>query len=220
MKIPWLILQLSDSAWPSGGFAHSGGLESMAYQHALASPLQMGRFLKDALWQTGHFALPLVAAAHEDPDALPRLDTRADVFLSNQVANRASRTQGRAFIDTSARIFPGSLSVLRDRAQAQRLRWHHAPLFGAVLKTLEVERQVSQQLFLSLTLRGLLFAAVRLGLVGTHQAQRLQHDLTPDLNAVLEACSELGENALAQTAPLADLFSSMHDRLYSRLFQS
>ncbi len=79
---------------------------------------------------------------------------------------------------------------------------------------------MAQQLFLSMTLRGLLFAAVRLGIAGTHEAQRLQQKLAPAMDAVLDACAGLGEDDLAQTAPIADLIGSMHDRLYSRLFQS
>jgi urease accessory protein len=77
-----------------------------------------------------------------------------------------------------------------------------------------------QQLWLSIALRGLLFAAVRLGLAGTHEAQRLQHELAPAMDEVLAACGELSEDDVAQTSPLADLFGSTHDRLYSRLFQS
>ena len=220
MTISWLLLQLSDSALPTGGFAHSGGLESLVQQQQVASQADLRRFLRDALWQTGHFALPLVAAAHDDPSSLIRLDQRADAFLSNHVANRASRTQGRAFLETCARIFPEALLALRQNAVTNGLRWHHAPIFGAVLKALGVERLAAQQLFLSLTVRGLLFAAVRIGLAGTHEAQRLQHELVPLMDGVLKACADLPENALAQTAPLADLFGSMHDRLYSRLFQS
>ena len=37
---------------------------------------------------------------------------------------------------------------------------------------------------------------------------------------LLALCRHLRETNLAQTAPLADLFGAMHDRLYSRLFQS
>jgi urease accessory protein len=162
----------------------------------------------------------LVGKANDDPAALARLDARADAFLASRIANRASRTQGRAFLDTCARIFPAQLSALRDRARQERLRQHHAPLFGAALRTLGVERLVSQQLFLSLALRGLLFAAVRLGITGTHEAQRLQQELAPTMDAVLEACATLDEKHLAQTSPLAELMGSMHDRLYSRLFQS
>ena len=94
------------------------------------------------------------------------------------------------------------------------------PISGAVLHALGVERTQAQQLLLSLTLRGLLFAAVRLGIAGTHEAQRMLHEMSPALDEVLAACGGLGEDAIAQTAPLADLFGSTHDRLYSRLFQS
>src|SRR5258706_509519 len=91
---------------------------------------------------------------------------------------------------------------------------------GAVLGALGVERTQAQQLLLLLALRGLLFAAVRLGIAGTHEAQRMQHELAPTMDEVLAACADLTEDALAQTAPLADLLGSTHDRLYSRLFQS
>lgn len=219
MAIPWLLLQLSDSGLPTGGFAHSGGLEAAA-QVQMVRPTELRRFLIDALWQVGHFGVPLASAAHADPAALPRLDRRADAFLANHVANRASRTQGRAFLDTCGRIFPAQLSALRDSVKAGKLRQHHAPIFGASMRALGVERTSAQQLFLSLALRNLLFAAVRLGLAGTHQAQRLQWELAPTLDEVLRTCADLREDEIAQTTPLADLVGSMHDRLYSRLFQS
>jgi urease accessory protein len=220
MKLSWLLLQLSDSALPTGGFAHSGGLEAAAQQGEVRTAADLRRFLRDALWQTGNYVLPLASAAHADPGALPRLDARADAFLISRVANRASRTQGRAFLDTCARIFPDELSLLREDARKAGLLLHHPPLSGAVLRVLGVERTHAQQLLLSLALRGLLFAAVRLGIVGTHEAQRMQHELSPALDEVLAACGELPEDDLAQTAPLLDLFGSTHDRLYSRLFQS
>ena len=78
----------------------------------------------------------------------------------------------------------------------------------------------ARQLGLSLALRGVLQAAVRLGVVGTHEAQRLLRESSPAMDEVLRCCAHLRETDLAQTAPLADLFGAMHDRLYSRLFQS
>ena len=220
MKLPWLLLQLSDSALPTGGFAHSGGLEAAAQQREVRTGDDLRRFLRDALWQAGHCLLPLASAAHADPAALPRLDARADAFLVSRVANRASRTQGRAILDTCARIFPADVSGFREEARRAKLLLHQAPISGAVLRALGVERTQAQQLLLSLTLRGLLFAAVRLGIAGTHEAQRMLHEMSPALDEVLAACGGLGEDAIAQTAPLADLFGSTHDRLYSRLFQS
>jgi len=220
MTIPWLLLQLADSALPTGGFAHSLGLEATAQQHEVRTSAELRRFVRDALWQAGHFGLPLAAAARAGATALPRLDARADAFLVSRVANRASRTQGRALLDTAARIFPAEVTELRDFARSANLFLHHAPIFGAVCGSLAVERTQLQQLWLSMTLRGVLFAAVRLGLAGTHEAQRMQHELAPAMDELLAACGTLTEDDLAQTAPLLELFGSTHDRLYSRLFQS
>jgi urease accessory protein len=217
MPIPWILLQLSDSALPTGGFVHSAGLES-AFQQGEVPDLR--RFIHDALWLAGHSSLPLASAAHEHPESLARLDARADAFLSSEVANRASRLQGRAFLDACARIFPSEIAALRDEAREARLRCHFAPVFGAVLRSLGVDIEDAQQLVLSLAARGLLQAAVRLGLAGTHESQRLLRELSQDLDEVLCRCADLREDDLAQTAPLADLLGAMHDRLYSRLFQS
>jgi urease accessory protein len=178
------------------------------------------RFARELLWQTGHGALPLLSAAWREPSSLAALDARAESFLTNHVASRASRTQGRAFLDTCARIFPEPVAPLRQAAREAKLRYHHAPLFGAVLRVLDVELSDAQQLLLSLTLRGTLSAAVRMGIVGTHESHQLQHQCAPLLDAVFDACAGLGVESLAQTAPLMDLLGATHDRLYSRLFLS
>jgi len=179
----------------------------------------LGRFLRDALWQAGRGVLPLASSAHEHSGRLQELDNRCHAFLTNVVARRASTVQGRAFLSTSARIWPGT-AMSAIQIGARPLAGHYAPLAGAVLRTLGVPLAETQQLLLYIAARGILSAAVRLGITGPYGAQRLQFESHQDIEAVLARCASLREHDLAQTAPIADLLQAGHDRLYSRLFQS
>jgi urease accessory protein len=219
MPSEWLIWQMADSAFPAGGFAHSSGLEAAWQSGEVTGAAGLDRFVRDTIEQAGRGGLPLVTAAHAAPERLATFDDQADAFLINAVANRASRVQGRALASTCARIWP--LPPLRDlEAQAKSLHGHHAPLVGAAGRALSIPVDVSQRLFLFQAVRVVIAAAVRLGIVGPYEAQRLQCDCADLLNAVHARCRALDERQVTQTAPLIDLLQSTHDRLYSRLFQS
>lgn len=221
MSIRWRVLQLADSAFPTGGFSHSAGLEAAAQQGEVPDAQALRTFLEGVLWQAGHGSLPFLRAAYGPEADAAWLDRWCDAFLSNHVANRASRTQGRTLVATAARIFPEEeLQRLHAAIRARALLAHHAPMFGFTLRTLQVPLEQAQELFLHLTLRGVASAAVRLGLLGPHEAQRLQHELAGVQNAVLDRCGSLPLSELSQPSPLIDLLGATHDRLYSRLFQS
>jgi urease accessory protein len=218
--VDWLALQLADSAFPAGGFAHSAGMEAASQLGELAGP-GVEAFVREALWQAGLGSLPFVGDAHRAPDRVAGVEAVCDAFLTGVVANRASRTQGRAFVSACARSFgERELGTLHDDVRARRMLGHHAPLFGAVAAALGVSRADTQRVWMHVTLRGLLSAAVRLGLTGAHEAQAIHRATTPLLDQVLGACSELRCDAVRQTAPRLDIVASQHDHLYSRLFQS
>ena len=102
----------------------------------------------------------------------------------------------------------------------QATRGHLAPVSGVVFRMIGLAEEVAQRAVLHGAARGILSAAVRLGIVGSYRAQRLQHAAATRLDATLEQCRGLPPEAICQTAPLIDLLQGAHDRLYSRLFQS
>jgi urease accessory protein len=213
----WLLLQLADSTFPTGGFAHSSGLEAAA-QLGEVSEGDVGAWAAQTIWQTGFFSLPFVGAAHDDPRELSALDRRCDSLLNNPIANRASRRQGRAFMAACSEAF--SLRRLRRWADAEDLSLHHAPAVGAAAAELGTTRLDAQRLYLFTSLRSGLSAAVRLGLTGPLESQRLQAGLSSTLDAALARCGDIPVEDAAQTAPILDLVQGAQDRLYSRLFQS
>jgi urease accessory protein len=215
------VWQLIDSNFPSGGFAHSGGLEASVHHGQVADAEGVRAFARQTLAQAGRSALPLVTAAHRQPERFAELDALSDVFLSNPIANRASRAQGRALVTSAARSFPETpVRSVEERVRREQLAAHHAPTLGVVLNALGVTLADTQRAFLYITLRGVVTAAVRLGLTGSYEAQEIQATIAGDIDSVIHRCGQLTPSEIAQTAPLIDLFQSTHDRLYSRLFQS
>lgn len=217
----WVVWQLCDSAFPTGGFAHTGGLEAAWQAGWIPSPDALNRYICTQIQQTASSTGPLVAAVHRDPERFPELDALSDALLSNHVSNRASRAQGRAVARAAGAIFDvppmpgGSESCAGDRSPL-----HLAPVFGAVCRRLDVTLDDAVRLYLFMAVRSFTSAAVRLGIVGPSHGQRLQHLMTPRMEELSRRALAIDVEDVASTAPLLDLAQGVQDRLYSRLFQS
>ena len=217
----YLLWQLLDSGFPSGGFAHSGGLEASVQHGHVQDPDSVYRFARQSLAQNGRGALPLVTAAHRRPDDLPALDVRSDVFLLNPVAYRASQAQGRALLTAAVRAFPvPAVTAVDETVRGHKLAGHHAPLYGAIFHAMGVSLADTQRAFLFTAIRGVVSAAVRLGLLGAYDAQEIHAAVAGGIDETIGQCDGVAPDDIAHTAPLIDLYQSTHDRLYSKLFQS
>jgi urease accessory protein len=221
MTSDWLVWQLADSAFPSGGFAHSSGLEAALQAGELYGSEGLVDFIQASLIQAEYGALPFLLVAHGDPGKIATIDHLCDVFLSNHVANRASRLQGQALLASAAAAFEcGRLVALRAAVKGARLAGHFAPIYGAVSSTLNVQAEQAKRMFLFISLRSLISSAVRLNVVGPLQGQAIQHRLSPFVEKVAQRGGKASLDEISHTAPLLDLLQATHDRLYSRLFQS
>ncbi|MFO0741249.1 MAG: urease accessory UreF family protein [Labilithrix sp.] len=207
MSGPWLLLQLADGTFPSGGFAHSNGLEAAS----VLGNIGVEAFLDASLRQAGRFALPFVRQARED---LARADDECDAMLLFRGPNQASRAQGRALVNSVNRVW-GLQDLENYRSEPER-PMHHAPLFGAVFTALGVSDEDTRAAYLHGLARGILSAGVRLGLLGPLEAQQLHAARAALMTDVLRET----DPEPAQTAPLLEIYAALHERLDGRMFQS
>jgi urease accessory protein len=216
----WLLWQLADSSFPIGGFAHSSGLEAAWQQGEVRGRDGLLGYLEATLDQLGRGSVPLLTAAYDAPGRLAEWDQLCDAFTSNHVANRASRTQGRALVFAVRQALQTGNEDPRFRSLGTLEFGHFAPVFGWILGDLGIPREAGVRLFIFMQIRGLLGAAVRLNIVGPMEAQALLHAIGPRAESTSAECEQLPIEALSQAAPLLDLWQGSQDRLYSRLFQS
>ncbi|KAJ1858421.1 hypothetical protein GGH12_002052 [Coemansia sp. RSA 1822] len=178
-------------------------------------------------------------------DILQRIDDYHQTMLSsNSVAMRASTAQGGGllslfnrgyaharFMDhTRGRLCVAIAKRLQRLARLGEMRAHWPVIFGFVCAAVGISIEHTQQLFMFQFVRQIFSAAIRLNLVGPLRAQALQCDMQLAASDLLEQHAHLrvafdspedvfGESAV-YTEPVLELYQGMHDRLYSRIFNS
>ncbi|MBM3822244.1 MAG: urease accessory protein UreF [Verrucomicrobia bacterium] len=212
----FVIWQLIDSAFPTGGFAHSGGLEAAWNHGAIRQRVELQSWIVASLRQAGNSQLPMVREVLLQPARLIEIDDVCEAWTSNHVANRASRLQGRALAIAAQRTFGMSIAV--DGVSPRFL--HFAPVFGFVAGELRMDVLTALRACLFMQLRNAVASAIRLNVIGPMEAQSLQHELSSVAEAVVRHGMQLALDEIAQSAPLLDLWQGAHDRLHTRLFQS
>ncbi|KAJ0237446.1 Urease accessory protein F [Hirschfeldia incana] len=221
----WSQWQILDSILPTGGFAHSFGLEAAVQTRLVSSPTDLEAHIIHVLDNTASLLLPFVYSSLKSPDieTWQRLDLLLDATLTNQVSSKASISQGSALFRIAASVFTEipSLKMIRDASLGSKeLRFHHAPIFGLVCGLLGMDSETSQRAYLFVTLRDVVSAATRLNLVGPMGASVMQHRIAAVAETVLEKWKDRDAGEACQTSPLLDVVQGCHGYLFSRLFCS
>jgi urease accessory protein len=218
-----ILLQISDSAFPTGAFAYSNGLEALARAGKFPDMAALQAYLNAYLRQAGDFDLAFIAAAHaeEDPAAFEALGREWDASLWNHPVRKASLRQGRALLDSLSETFPhAGLKTLKLSASPVDWNLHFVPALGRSLGLLGASVEEACWIYLHGLIRDQMAAAMRLGILGPRSAQTIQAKALATAEARLRNTRPPPYREAWRTSPLVEAGQGGHGFLYSRLFQN
>ncbi len=224
---PWLarLLQVSDSAFPTGGYAHSYGFEQIVALRLVTDADSMQQHILAHVWPALiNFELPVVrlaqaASRNHDHAALVELDAIVDATKATRELREASRATGRqrlrAFLDAdpSPALAAFAQAIKEDRAQG-----HHAVVFGVGLAALPLNALLTSWAYQSLS--GLCLASPKLLRIGQDAAQRVLAAVLAPMESGIARSLEITLEDLGWFDPLIDLASMQHEIAHERLFIS
>ena len=209
MSAPLLaLLQLSDSAFPSGGFAHSYGLEQALNQRIITALDEVESFVRSVLTQGA--ATSDARAAYAACDAVRDGDvTRivaADLSLyrtkaAAELREACVQTGRRLINETAVHLAEPILQAYAGRVASGEAPGCHPVAFGVIGGVLGVAPSDAASALLLGTANALLQAAMRLGRISHRDTQAILHRLRP-LIAGVDAVAPNDPSSWRTGAPL------------------
>lgn len=217
-------LQLADSAFPSGFYTLSHGLEGYAQEHAVDAE-NVPELLADLISHSvGPSAGTAMAMAHRNASKgkwhkVIEVDRLLHATMLNRELRVASTRTGKQLLNVARESFGGSGVDKFSELAAGRATPATQPVVAAVVYAdagASAEAAVTSELYaFAASFAG---AAVRLRLSDHIRAQRLLRDAAP---LIAEAARDALRRPLADLGactPLADVMSAQHERAEARLF--
>lgn len=218
MALNWY--HLADSAFPTGGYAFSAGLEAAAKLGLFSSMEEFEAYLRSSLAQVAAYEVPFLQACRNDSDSAAVIERYHAGLLSPSMV-KASLVQGRSLLRALEQL-EGREAIARTLARLPREpdRRHFVLAFGWGMAELGMESEETVRCFLFMNLRDGISAAVRLGSLGPMEGHRLQHRMLGELDDLVSGSAAKGWRDAVRSTPQIDAAQGYHNRIYSKLFQN
>lgn len=209
------LLVLADGRLPSGGHAHSGGLEAQVAAGRIADVAGVAGFLEGRLHTAGLVAAAFAAAACAAPGRWAELDAGLDARTPSPALRKASRAQGRALL-RAGRAMWALPPTGRDP--------HHPVALGVLASAAGLGPAEAAVAAAHGTTTGPASAAVRLLGLDPYEMHAVLARLAPTCDRIAaDAAARANDPADALPAggaPLLDIGAELHATWEVRLFAS
>ncbi len=219
------LLQLSDTFFPSGSFTLSHGLETLKQTGQVQSIQDLEDMIRYQLrFKIGPTDLVGLgeayrASAADNMERIYQVDCQLWAYNLVEAARETQRKSGRALLTVAMEIWPHSqLETLAIAAQHQTFHSLHPVLFGVVSQVAGLSEWESRLGYTHSFVTGLVSAAIRLGLCGHIQSQKILSKLALDMEKVCQDSMVLSLDDLWTGVPVLDIAQMMHPNLQHHLF--
>jgi urease accessory protein len=215
------LQQLTDSALPTGAFAHSFGFESYVDAGVVFDEGSFRAWLAAFVGQQLSYSDGLAIRFLYEGADVGELDALLAASLLPRQVREASVKMGGRLLEIGSEVFPSAaLGLYRDLVTTGRAAGHQPLAFAVVARSLGVPLPEALAAYLFATVTSLTQNAVRAIPLGQNAGQRLLRGAADDVAAAVERIAHFTPDDFGALTPGLEISQMRHERQRARMFMS
>jgi urease accessory protein len=221
-----MMLQWMDSAFPTGAFAHSGGLETYTQAEVVRTGDDLKRVIEAKLESAAGTDLIIVHSAMSahganDRATITHLDTLCSASKVARETRESSERIGRRMLSSVLNLVDDDiLTYYQGEIEAGRCAGHHAVTHGLACAALGVDERAAMLAFGYALAANQTAASLKLIRIGQTQAQAVLGDVGQTISRAVETALARTLDDFGSFTPGLDIRAMQHEYLFRRLFIS
>jgi urease accessory protein len=215
------LQQLTDSALPTGAFAHSLGFETYVERGLVHDEESFGVWLAAFISQQLTYSDALAIRFLYEGVPVADLDALLTAQLLPRQVREASTKMGGRLLEIGAEIFPSAeLADYRELVGSGRAAGHQPLAFAVVARSLNVPLPEALAAYLFAAVTSLTQNAVRAIPLGQNAGQRILRRAADGVAAAAEEAGHLTPDDFGAVSPGLEISQMRHERQRARMFMS
>ncbi|HKU29608.1 urease accessory protein UreF [Arthrobacter sp. NyZ413] len=215
------LRQLTDSALPTGAFAHSLGFETYIERGVVVDEGSFGVWLSAFISQQLTYSDGLAFRFLYEGVDVGELDEHLSAQLLPRQVREASTKMGARLLEIGTEVFPsGELEAYRALVTTGRAEGHQPLAFAVVARSLGVPLEEALAAYLFAAVTSLTQNAVRAIPLGQNAGQRVLRQAHDAVAAAVEHVRHLSWDDFGAVSPGLEISQMRHERQRARMFMS
>ncbi len=216
-----MSLQHSDSFFPSGAIAMSGGLETLVNEERVTSPDQVEMFVHGQLkFRWALFDRQILVAVWRTIDDLPRvgeMDALVEAQTLAAESRAGSKRAGQALLGVHVRLGTSHAAEYQRMITGELAYGHNTVVQGLVWRSIGICESAAELMSAYAFCVGIASAALRLGVIGHLDCQAIIAGARPLIRQIL-LDEATGPDSACSFTPEQEIAVMRHETMPYRLF--